>query len=299
MAKTTYSQSALQDKIKLDYKIDTGIRLHPGLVRKMTHGQIEKDIVQWVMDNFDTIGSAGSGFNLSNHSLTANSDYAHNWNGYQLKITDISNLVFQDSASHVILSGGLQASIVASLGQYSASGRYGITVNSTTGEIMIDSAYYLPTVFGGGIGSVLQKTGTFTTAWNVITNISLITSYNGSATAGNGLWVIRAHNRYKNRTSSITVTTYTPPVDGEYYISGYFNANSNTGDTYYYLDYTDQGGIIHTGEKLALLSTATMDVDINNFEIMAKGGTSITLYTNISTGTIDYDISGTITQISN
>ena len=65
------------------------------------------------------------------------------------------------------------------------------------------------------------------------------------------------------------------------------------------MDYTDQGGIVHTAEKLALLSSATMDVDINNFEIMAKGGTAITLYTNISTGTIDYDISGTITQINN
>lgn len=299
VVKTTYSQSTLAEKILLDYKIDTGIRLHAGLVRKLTHGQIEKDIVQWVYDNFDTIGAAGSGFNLSNHNLTANGSYNHNWAGYPLDITNISQLILQDSSGKNLISSNTPASILLSLGQFSTSGMYAITVNKNTGEVMIDSAYYLPTTFGGGLGAVLQKTGTWTSAWAAITNISLITSYNGSGTAGNGLWVIRAHNRYKNRTTSITVATYTPPFDAEYYISGFFNANSNTGDTYYYLDYTDQQGVLHTGEKLALLSTPTMSVDINCFEIMAKGGTAITLYTTISTGTIDYDISGTITQLSN
>lgn len=249
---------------------------------------------------YDSLSTGvSSGFNISNHALTANGNYLQNWAGYNLHFTVLDTVSFTQMKRLFINDTGGEIISTKGYNLFLGSSTESISLNRNTGEVMIDSAYYLPTTFGGGLGAVLQKTGTYTSAWAAITNISLITSYNGSGTAGNGIWVIRSHGRFKNRTSSITVCTYTPPFDCEYYISGYFSANSNTGSTYYYLDYTDQQGVLHTGEKLGLLTTATMDVDINNFEIMAKGGTPITLYTTISSGTIDYDISGTITQLNN
>lgn len=268
----------------------------PHQVRTDSLYQVVIGMINLTKNVFD---SSGLGYNISNHALSANGNYLQNWNGYNLRFSVLDTVEFSQMKRLYI--NDTSDVIIETFGDMLYLGRStkSISLDRNTGAVMIDSAYYLPTTFGGGIGAVLQKTGTFTSAWNVITNISLITSYNGSGTAGNGLWVIRAHNRFKNRTSSITVTSYTPPFDSEYYISGYFNANSNTGDTYYYIDYTDQQGVLHTGEKLALLSTATMAVEINCFEIMAKGGTPITLYTTVSTGSIDYDISGTITQLSN
>lgn len=48
----------------LKYRFNTGVTNNPGLVKKAIQGKIEEDLVDWILNSFDTVGSSSLSQNL-------------------------------------------------------------------------------------------------------------------------------------------------------------------------------------------------------------------------------------------
>lgn len=105
LTNTTHSLGqTTADMAVLNYKIDTGIRLHPGLVRKATHGQIEKDIVAWVYNHFDT--ASGARQNFANTDLTLPTNRLHHFAKHEMIFDSVLFITAYDTAENLLLNLG-------------------------------------------------------------------------------------------------------------------------------------------------------------------------------------------------
>lgn len=276
--KTTFSQGVLYEKTILDYKIDTGVRLKTGLVRKLTHGQIEKDIVQWVYDNFDTIGSSSGNFATTDLTLTANR--LHSFDKKSMDWAYVNSFILKDTtntSSFSVVNG------VTYIRNWS------LPQSASTAE------HYLTVVSPG------------TTQFQSISKLGLITKYNGSTVVGNGVGAIRAKFDAVGVTSGGILIGYSSPANQNYVYSVYVNINSVTTNTLkVQLRWTDFNSVSHTEDLIplnnggsAILSTVKYYI-YPSAELRVLSGTNIEIEVIdvVTGGSIDFDNGATLTQIN-
>lgn len=277
--KTTYSQSTLAEKVLLDYRIDTGIRLHAGLVRKLTHGQIEKDIVQWVYDNFDTIGAGGSG-NFATTDLTLTGNRTHNFDKKGMDWNYVNSFILKDTTNTNSLSVINGVTYIRG---------WSLPQSASTSE------HYL-TVVSPGI-----------TQFQSISKLGLITKYNGSTVVGNGVGAIRAKFDAVGVTSGGILIGYTSVANQNYIPSVYVNINSVTTNTLkVQLRWTDISSVSHTEDLIplnnggsAILSTVKYFI-YPSLELRVLNGTTIEIEVIdvVTGGSINFDNGATLIQVN-
>jgi hypothetical protein len=137
--------------------------------------------------------------------------------------------------------------------------------------------------------------------------LAKVTTYNGIATAGNGVGAIVANADLTSQSGAATVTTYTAPAsNGTYRVGGYLNITAVTLDVIQLqVAWTDETNASRT-QIFFPMGTTVAGIGATGFtpfptaDIRVKASTTITVSTVLTTGSgsIGYDVGASIMQLA-
>lgn len=316
---TTNAQVSIPTQItQLTYQTDTTIdypykHYSPGFVPKSynifntSDASLRRSYLQLIQNLYDSIlPGIGGSKSWSDTSKTWSGNYIQNGNGYGINMTNFLSYRWEigsvgwinilDSTAKWLIKGH-DSTIMMNFIDKGAS---------ASDSIKIGDAWYL-TLSNGNAGQALMNDGNKHSFWSSINILGFVTTYNGTATQGNGLKVIRVNNDATGQTGALSsVSAYAVPALETFEVEGYVNITAISVDVLeFVITWTDENNnsqqmtVWPNGGTSALLST-TGYYSFSPITIRAHASTAITVKTTLATGggSITYDIGALITQVN-
>jgi hypothetical protein len=192
--------------------------------------------------------------------------------------------------SATAISGKLNTADTASMLSPYQKSNDGLKYTDTASML---SVYYRATNPNGYITS-----NAISSKLNVADTAAMLSNY--AKTSAISTNPVVAYNDVRGATSGMTICSFTPLSDGMYtfgmqykFKGGSTSNNFNLGLKYYDLD-----GILKDRNTISTANSITPMLNFFSYGFFVKGGTTITIYSNLTAGTIIYDVQAFIQNIS-